>query len=217
MKYEEYIDEVTKLPIGEDIEGYFEFFDPRIHMISKNKLIFILPNGKCLFMPYAQGDKGTRKQGKYTHRKYIIIALRNIINELNNSEKEFIEANIETLMRDDIIIALMKQGVSLLYDCGKRDGNGKLKSKRNRYSIFCESEELTETQKKTLLRMKGNLEKEKYKMMICKLFKDLDNSDYYDYITDEDTNNDEFEIDKFYQLLGLQEEKVQDKIEKDVR
>ena len=207
MKYEEYINEVNELPIGEDIEGYLEFFDPRMHKIFNNKLIFIFPNGKCLFMPYTEKDKRTRLEIKYTHRSYIIRALTHIIKELGYDEKEFIEANIDASDRDFIIKRIMEQGISLLYDCGKIDGNGKLKNKTNRYSIFFKSEELTEEQKKTIIRMKGILKRQKYKMMICELLKGVDYSyyaDYFEYITYKDSDKNEFEIDEFYELLGLQ-------------
>ena len=204
MKYEEYIDEVNSLPIGEDIEGYLELFNPRVHEIHKNKLILILPNGKCLFMPYANGDKGTRKEIEYTHRSYITKVLTPIIKELGEDEKEFIEANIETSRRDDIIIALMKQGVSLLYNLEKKRKDRELIIKKPRYSIFYVSEKLTEKQKETMIRMKENLEKEKYKMSIYKIFKNLDNSDCLKHITEGTSGKDEVEIDEFYELLGLQ-------------
>ena len=204
MKYEKYLDEISTVPTGENIKGYLEFFDPRIHEISNNKLIFILPNGKCLFMPYAKKDNRTRQQIEYAHSSYIIRALTQIIKELGFDEKEFIEAYIDTSMRDDIIKGLLEQGVSLLYDCGEIDGNGKLKNKMKRYSIFYKSEELTEEQKKTILKMKGNLEKEKYKMGIYKIFKNLDYSDCLKYVTNKVSNNNEFEINEFYKFLDLQ-------------
>ena len=128
MKYEKYLDEISTVPTGENIKGYLEFFDPRIHEISNNKLIFILPNGKCLFMPYAKKDKKTRLEIEYTHKSYIIRALTYIIKELGYDEKEFVEANIDATVRELIIKKIMEQGVSLLYDCGKIDGNGKLKN-----------------------------------------------------------------------------------------
>ena len=55
-----------------------------------------------------------------------------------------------------------------------------------------------------MIRMKENLEKEKYKMSIYKIFKNLDNSDCLKHITEGTSGKDEFEIDEFYELLGLQ-------------
>ena len=44
-------------------------------------------------------------------------------------------------------------------------------------------------------------------MMIYEILKDVDYSyyaDYFEYITDNDSDKYEFEIDEFYELLGLQ-------------
>lgn len=207
MTYEEYVDEISTLPIGKDIEGYLQFFDPRMHKIFNNKLIFILPNGKCLFMPYAENDRRTRLEIEYTHKSYIIRALTYIIKELGYDEKEFVETNIDAVNRDLIIKRIMEQGISLFYDCGNLSGNGKKISKKNNYSIFYKIDEMTEEQKKTILRMKGMLKRQNYKMMIYEALKDVDYSyyaDYFEYITDKDSNKYVFEIDEFYELLGLQ-------------
>ena len=55
--------------------------------------------------------------------------------------------------------------------------------------------------------MKGILKRQRYKMIICEILKGVDYSyyaEYFEYITDKDSDKYEFEIDEFYELLGLQ-------------
>ena len=62
MNYSEYIK--LKKRTG-DINPFFSKFDSSKHKISKFKLILIMPDGECLFMPYSDNDKRNRIQEMY--------------------------------------------------------------------------------------------------------------------------------------------------------
>ena len=53
--------EKSNLKGSKDIKGYFDYYDSKKDKVSDYKLLFILPNGKVLFMPYSQKDKRDRK------------------------------------------------------------------------------------------------------------------------------------------------------------
>ena len=148
------------------IEGYIDFFDPKRHKISDFKLLFILPNGKCLFMPYAQKDKKDRKQNEYAHIVYLTNALDLILRELEKQKKEFITKYIRKFDVDDITGAILELKIPFFYDTGNKDEDGNDIDDDNRYTIFEKSIGFTEKQEKALLSMKESFQKEQYKIAI---------------------------------------------------
>lgn len=156
MNYSEYIE--LKKRTG-DIKPFFSKFDSSKHKISKFKLILIMPDGECLFMPYSDNDKRNRIQEMYTHKDYLLHALSITLDRLGIKEKDFIEIyldnNIEAASLVYVFFAYL--GISILYDIG-------LDNDRTRYINFEKSKEFSEEQRKTVLLMRKALEKEKYKV-----------------------------------------------------
>ena len=228
MKYYKWERENRYLNGANDINGFIDYFDPTTHQISKYKLLFIFPNGKCLFMPYSPKDKQTRKQDEYAHIVYIVKALEIILKELNIEPITFIEKKISDFDVDVIIAALLKLGISFFYDTGNRDSIGDIKDDYFRYTIFEKSPNLKEKQKRTLAQMKEGLDKENYLIAVQTLqsdrkvnlslnnSKDLDLDSLDDYLNWVVIKNDEYyaldildaRADDFYKIIKVDLEQI---------
>lgn len=156
----------ANLNAARDISGYVDNFNPNEIKISEYKLIFILPNGKCLFMPYAPKDTGKRDQQKYFHIAYITKAVDLIIKELGLNIKDFINQKVKEFDQDEITAAILSLGIPFFYETGYYDSDGNSIDGENRYTIFEKTIKFTEKQEKTLLAFKELLKRENYNISI---------------------------------------------------
>ena len=205
-----------------DITGYFDFFNPSDNKISKYKLIFILPNGKCLLIPYASKDNGRRKQFKYNHIVYITKSIELILKELNMNKEEFIQQKVKAFDSDELIAAILKLNIPIFYDTGYYDSNGNRRSDNIRYTIFEKTIKFTEKQEKTLLTLKEAFRRENYSISIQVLNSDdtLINREKCIGVseTDEDSalkwvfhgydGNLDFDVDDFYRTIKVSNEQI---------
>ena len=161
MNYLSYLEEKNTI-IG--IKGFSEMFDSSKHEISKYKIICVMPDGKCLFVPYSANDSRKRLKNMYTHRHYLLIALSEALDMLSIDEPKFIEELVpNTTVQELVDIFISSLGISIFYDIGIDE---------ERYTNFEKSLEFSEEQKNTILSMREALEKEKYQ--IAAIEKDYD-------------------------------------------
>lgn len=162
MNYITYEMHKSDLKGAKDIKGYFDYFKPNVSKVSDYKLIFILPNGQCLFMPYSPKDKGDRKLSKYDHIVYITKAIDLIIEKLGIDKVSFINQRVNDFEVDELTAAILSLKIPFFYDTGYYDINGKFIDDKNRNTIFEKTRNLTEKQEKTLLMLREALERENY-------------------------------------------------------
>ncbi len=211
--------EKSNLKGAKDIKGYFGYFDSKENKISEYKLLFILPNGKCLFMPYSPKDKRDRKNYKYAHIVYLTNALDLILKELNIDKKNFIQQKIKRFDNDAITSAILNLQIPFFYDTGNIDIDGKVIDDYYRYTVFEKSPSFTEKQEKTLTLLKKTLENEHYKIAIQALISDnnintnLDNVE--EFIVDQDALlkwismlEDDIDIENFYKIIKVETEQT---------
>ncbi len=166
MNYIMYEMNKSDLKGAKDIKGYFDYLKPNDIKISDYKLIFILPNGQCLFMTYSPKDKGNRKLSKYNHIVYITKAIDLIIEKLSIDKVKFIKEKVNAFEVDELTAAILKLNIPFFYDTGYYDLNGNLINDRIRYTIFEKTRDLTERQEKTLMMLKEELKRENYNVGI---------------------------------------------------
>ena len=162
----------SNLKGAKDIKGYFDSFNSDEDKISDYKLLFILSNGKVLFMPYSPKDKRDRKQYKYAHIVYLTNALELILKELNIDKKTFIKQKIKRFDIDAISAAILELNIPFFYETGFKDIDGKDIDDYYRYTIFEKSPKFTEKQEKVLTQLKKVLDDEHYKIAIQTLKED---------------------------------------------
>lgn len=220
MDYKEYKTEISNLKGANDIEGELIDFDIKKHRMSSFKLLFILPNGKCLVMPYAEGEKLDRKQDEYSHLVYITKALDLILEEFGKEKKQFIEENIKKFDVDEITRAILKLQIPFFYDTGNKDVNGNDRDGDYRYIFFEKTIRFTEKQEKTLIQLNYPLRQENYKLAIEVLAGDnklnfkMDGLDICEPEPDASIcvvflNNDmEFDVEVFYEIIQLSPEQL---------
>ena len=127
---------------AKDIKGYFDYYDSKKDKLSDNKLLFVLPNGKVLFMPYARNDKRDRKKYKYNHIVYLTKALDIILRELGIDRNTFIKQKIKMFDQDIITAAILELNIPFFYETGYVDTEGKIVDDYYRYAIFEKSQKL---------------------------------------------------------------------------
>ena len=161
MRVKDYNNLMKKLNGAKDITAYFDFFDSRNKKISENKLIFILPDGRCLFMPYSPNDDGERS-GKYEHMVYLVKAFELILEEWGRDRDEYIQEKLNSNNLQELYYELaaniLSLHVSFFYDLIKID----YEHNNERLSWFYKSPKLSEKQENTLREMKVALENENY-------------------------------------------------------
>lgn len=210
----------SNLKGAKDIKGYFDNFNCDENKISDYKLLFILPNGKVLFMPYSLKDKRDRKQYKYAHIVYLINALELILKELNIDKKTFIKQKIKRFDIDAISAAILELNIPFFYETGFKDIDGKDVDDYYRYTIFEKSPKFTEKQEKVLVQLKKILDDEHYKIAIQALKEDK-NIDWNfegieEIITDENAylkwicakNSTDVNVDDLYKIIKVDVEQI---------
>ncbi len=222
MNYIMYEMNKSDLKGAKDIKGYFDYFKPNVTKMSDYKLSFILPNGQCLFMPYAQKDKGDRKLNKYNHIVYITEAIDLIIKKLGIDKVNFLKQNVKEFEVDELTAAILSLKIPFFYDTGHYDSNGNLIDDKIRYTIFEKTRNLTEKQEKTLLMLKEALKRENYSISIQVLRTDdtlinrvkgigaVESSEKspLKWIFHGDDGNLDFKIDDFYDTINVSDEQV---------
>ena len=212
--------EKSNLKGSKDIKGYFDYYDSKKDKVSDYKLLFILPNGKVLFMPYSQKDKRDRKQYKYAHIVYLTNALELILKELNIDKKTFIKQKIKRFDIDAISAAILELNIPFFYETGFKDIDGKDIDDYYRYTILEKSPKFTEKQEKVLAQLKKLLEEEHYKIAIQALMEDK-NIDWNfegieEIITDENAclkwictrNSTDVNVDDLYKIIKVDAEQI---------
>lgn len=212
--------EKSNLKGAKDIKGYFDNFNSNEDKISKYKLLFILPNGKVLFMPYSPKDKRDRKQYKYAHIVYLTNALELILKELNIDKKTFIKQKIKRFDTDAISAAILELNIPFFYETGFKDIDGKIIDDYYRYTIFEKSPKFTEKQEMVLSKMKNGLDDEHYKIAIQTLKADKNINWNFEGVEefwiDEDAllkwictkNSDDVSVDDFYKIIKVDLEQI---------
>ena len=222
MNYITYEMHRSDLKGAKDIKGYFGYFNPKVSKVSDFKLIFILPNGECLFMPYSPKDKGDRKLSKYNHIVYITKAIDLIIKKLGIDKVSFIKQNINEFEVDELTAAILALKIPFFYDTGHYDSNGNIINDKIRNTIFEKTRNLTEKQEKTLLMLKEELKRENYSVGIQVLSVDdtlinrekgigaveLIEKSPLKWIFHGNDGNLDFEIDDFYSTIKVSDEQV---------
>ena len=171
MNIESYNNAMKELNGATDIKGYWGSFDLKKDKISNFKLMFILPNGKCLFMPYSPNDNGERI-GEYEHMAYLVKAIELILQEFGIEKKTFIEEKLNYSDLSDLyynlIDNILKLNISFFCDLNEID----LDSNNVRLAWFYKSPNLTEKQENTIVKLKKPLENENYGLGIQALVSD---------------------------------------------
>lgn len=196
----------------DQIKGYFDTFDSKKHLMSNYKLVFILPNGKCLFMPY---------DGKFGHIVYLLSAFEMLYNELKDTKGNymneelfeiFIVKKFECVHIPNFIKAILKSDIAIFYNH---------REKTDYTTDFHKNKLLTSQQKNTLLEIRESLKKEGYGISVGTLIDDksLNFNLSFGYTFEKDTpckwvikkqGNKEirrFLADETYKILGLPERK----------
>ena len=215
MNYSLYKKEKSELETDQ-IKGYFDTFDSKKHLMSDYKLVFILPNGKCLFMPYV---------GEFGHIVYLFPAFEMLYNELKDTKGNymneelfeiFIAKKFEYVHIPNFIKAILKSNIAIFYNLKKENTGYKTYFQKNKL--------LTLQQKNTLLEIKASLKKEGYGIEIGTLIDDesLNFNLSFGYTFEKDTpckwvikkQGDKeicrFLVDEAYKILGLPERKQGD-------
>ena len=171
MNIEAYNNAMKELNGANDIKGYWGSFDLEKDKISKFKLMFILPNGKCLFMPYSPNDDGKRI-GEYEHMVYLVKAIELILQEFGIDKKTFIEEKLNYSDLSDLFYELinniLKLNISFFCDLNEIDSD----SNNVRLAWFYKSPNITEKQENTLVKLRNPLVNENYGLGIQTLVSD---------------------------------------------
>lgn len=216
MDYEKYKKNESEFESIKTLKGEFRRFDPNKDQISMYKLIFILPNGECLLMPYDENDEREGLQNRqYNHIAYIAKAIDLILEKLGIDKETFVRTKIEKFNTDELIAAILNLKISFFYEMGNTSHDGELLN----YTIFMKPVNITEKQEKELLYLKESLTKERYVISINILNSDetyRKNEDIkyaYDrektpirYICYEDGRFESFDVDEFYKLINVSRE-----------
>lgn len=228
-----YMYEIEKKKNRTKIKGYVDTFDSKKHLIFDYKFIFILPNGKCLFIPYAERDDRTRSLREYEHKVYLFSALEMLYNELKDTKGNymneehfaiFIEKKFGYAIIPEFIKAILISDVAMLYDAGNYDNHGEEIDDIGYITYFHKNKNLSLKQKNTLLEIKESLKKEEYGIKLATLIDDesLNFNLSFGYTFEEDgpvkwvikkqeqEEIDTFFVDEAYKILGLPERKQGD-------
>ena len=210
----------SNLKGAKDIKGYFDSFNSDEDKISDYKLLFILSNGKVLFMPYSPKDKRDRKQYKYAHIVYLTNALELILKELNIDKKTFIKQKIKRFDIDAISAAILELNIPFFYETGFKDIDGKDIDDYYRYTIFEKSPKFTEKQERVISQMKKGLKDDHYKIAIQALKEDknidLNFEGIEEIITGENAclkwictkNSTDVNVDDLYKIIKVDTEQI---------
>ena len=208
-------------------------FDSKKHLMSEYKFIFILPNGECLFLRYAEGDDKTRSLREFEHKVYLFSALEMLYNELKDTKGNymneehfaiFIEKKFGYANLPEFIKVILKSEIAMFYDAGSYDNHGEKIVDTGYITYFHKNKNLNLKQKNTLLEIKESLKKEKYGIKLATLIDDesLNFNLSFGYTFEEDEPVkwvikkqeqkavDIFFVDEAYKILGLPERKQGD-------
>ena len=216
MDYEKYIQSESEYKSIETLKGEFREFNPDKDQISMFKLIFILPNGECLLMPYDEHDKREGPHDRqYNHIAYIAKAIDLILKELNINKENFVRTKIEKFDTDELVAAILTLNISLFYEMGNIFSG----EKPERYAIFMKQKKFTEKQEKMLLNLEKPLKREKYEISINILSSDeihsKDKDIRYFYSSEKDPIKyicyqckgiEAFDVDVFYEIINVSRE-----------
>ena len=208
MNVEYYDYEKSKFNKLNDIKGYFRNFDQTKDKISDFKLIFILPNGEYLLMPYSENEIRGSYEIEYSHTSYLSVALELILQRLNINRENFIKNKVEHFNGGFIEKAILDLGICDFYDTYEELEDGTEK----KYTIFGKPFKLTEKQEGQIMSLRNSLQNEKYKFGITTLLQDKSIKDEENYKRIENKVSQYFcgkkhdiDVNIFFDILGIEQ------------